>query len=175
MCWFMMTNCDECIVMSFDFASHLCEIFNQASMPTIVLIVHQSHEDSSHKRNLICVFRLEVIMYQVSSAASGSSPIMYLVTEESRHLPNSVGNHVALLQIIISWWSGSYWQRWWAWWCWCWWRWHWWCWWRRRPGSKSVRRLDWQLVRFLSEGETCSSLTNSKTILNKEAYKINHR
>ena len=89
--------------MSSDFASHLCEIFNQASMPTIVLIVHQSHEDSSDKRNLICVFRLEVIMYQeVSSAASGSSPIMYLVTEESRHLPNSVGNHVALLQIIIS-------------------------------------------------------------------------
>ena len=93
---------NECIVMSFDFASHLCEIFNQASMPTIVLIVHQSHKDSSDKKYLRCAFRLEEIMYQVSSAASRSSPIMYLVTEESRHLPNSVGNHVALLQIIIS-------------------------------------------------------------------------
>ena len=48
----------------------------------------------------------------------------------------------------------------------CWWCSWWLCWWwRRRPESKWVHRLCWRLVRSPSAGETCSSLTSSKTIL----------
>ena len=48
---------------------------------------------------------LDVIVSEsnfVNCVSSRSSPIMYLVTEEPRHFPNRMGNHVSLLQIKIS-------------------------------------------------------------------------
>ena len=57
-------------------ASHLREIFDQTSMPAVILIVHQSHEDSPDTSSL----DFQQISDQECKQESGI-PIMDLVTK----------------------------------------------------------------------------------------------
>ena len=76
-------------------------------MPTIVLIVHQSHEDPSDRKDFIYAYLPPKVMLTTIIASSFSvisdklSPIVYLVTEQPGNLRDSTGNHVALLQTTI--------------------------------------------------------------------------
>ena len=79
--------------MLFDFASDLCEIFNQTSMPAIVLIVHQPHEDSSDRNDFRCV--------SLSNTCHVSGHRRVSPSSKQRGEPCSVAAYNYLLLVMI--------------------------------------------------------------------------